>query len=173
MDDYQPIGAFRKPHGLKGELRLHVEDAFLDDFLRAEVLFVEWSGKMVPFFIDAIRGRGELIVKLEDVDSREDAQTLHAHEVFLRLQDVSAGMDENREPAPDNLQACTGFRIEDVEAGEIGRIEEILEMPEQLMAIIRREEKELMIPLTPDFIVEKDDREKRLRMDLPEGLLDL
>jgi 16S rRNA processing protein RimM len=43
----------------------------------------------------------------------------------------------------------------------------------QWLAQIRKDEKEILIPLADAFVLEVNTRNKYVRMDLPEGLLDL
>ncbi|MEM6699798.1 MAG: hypothetical protein AAF599_15455 [Bacteroidota bacterium] len=55
----------------------------------------------------------------------------------------------------------------------IGVIEEVIEMPQQEMAVINYKDKEVLIPMNEDFILEILEEEKILKVELPEGLLDL
>ena len=67
MESYVSIGYTRKPVGIKGELRLHVEERYLEDFLQAKVLFLEMGGAPVPYFVESIRIAKTPIVKFEDI----------------------------------------------------------------------------------------------------------
>nr|HQU60245.1 hypothetical protein [Saprospiraceae bacterium] len=73
METYISVGKTGKTHGIDGELKFFIEDAFLDDFLDAPAVFLTVAGKQVPFFIESVRGESNLIIKLEEVDSREAA----------------------------------------------------------------------------------------------------
>ena len=57
--------------------------------------------------------------------------------------------------------------------GAIGVIEEVIEMPQQIMGIVNYQGKEVLIPLNDQFITGVDEEKKILEMELPEGLLDL
>ena len=61
----------------------------------------------------------------------------------------------------------------DKEVGEVGVIEEILDMPQQEMTLIRYKKREVLIPLNEELILEIDEKKKQVMVDLPEGLLDL
>jgi 16S rRNA processing protein RimM len=172
MDEFVNIGFTKKPHGTRGELKIQIEDEYLEDFLHSEVVFLEITGKTIPFFVEKMRAGNPLIVKFEDTDTREDAQFLAGKTVFLRQQDLSAPepTDEDDEVALEDL---VGFRIVDLTYGDIGEIEEIAELPEQLMAILTYHEREVLIPLVDDLIEEIHLSKKTVTMDLPEGLLEL
>jgi 16S rRNA processing protein RimM len=169
MEDYVYIGRMGKTHGTAGELKCFVEDDFVDDFLDAQAVFLALQGKKVPFFIDSSRGENTLIIKFEEVDSREDALPLAGCEIFLRQEDISDGAGED---SPD-FSFLEGFLIIDQQAGEVGAIEQILEFPQQIMAVLLYQGRELLIPLNDEFIIQMDEPAKRILMDLPDGLLEL
>ena len=66
---YVTIGRTRKAHSLTGELKISIEERYLEDFMKNERIFLEIKGAKVPYFIDNVRGGGEMIVKLEEVDN--------------------------------------------------------------------------------------------------------
>lgn len=169
MEQYIPVGKTGKTHGTEGELKFFIEENLLDDFLEAPAIFLSVGGKPAPFFIESARGENTLIVKLEEVDTREAAQPLAGVEVLLRKEDITA---DATGPMPD-FSFLEGFTITDRKAGEIGRIEEVAEFPQQLMAILTYKGKEILIPLNDAFILHIDEEARRIAMDLPEGLLEL
>jgi 16S rRNA processing protein RimM len=66
----------------------------------------------------------------------------------------------------------TGFEIIDEKLGSIGNILEILELPEQIMAVVSKGTDQYLIPMVDDFIIEVDQELKVIRMNLPEGILE-
>ena len=169
MEEYIKIGRTGKAFGAEGALKLKVDEQFLDDFFDAPVVFIELLGKPVPFFLDHIHKESPLIIKLEEVDSRETALELAGKGLFLRREDIA---EESLEQ-PLNLSALEGFRIFDQALGEVGQIEEVIELPQQLMAVLQYEGREVLIPLSSQLILEVDAEGQRIEMDLPEGLLEL
>jgi len=63
--------------------------------------------------------------------------------------------------------------VQDKTHGVLGEIKEIIEYPQQEMAAIIIKEKEVLIPLNEQLILEIDEEKKLISMDLPEGLLNL
>ncbi len=169
MESYIRIGRTRKTYGKDGAIKLEIEDRFLDDFFEATVIFINQQGNQVPFFVEGIVHEVPLVVKLEEVDSKEEAQRLAGQGLFMREQDIS---EEALEPEMD-LSVLEGFLVADRKMGEIGRIEEVLELPQQMMAVVRYKGKEVLIPLNDSFITDIDQGGRRIEMDLPEGLLGL
>lgn len=174
-NQYIGIGYTKKTHGLKGELKLIVEDRYLEDFLKNERIFVDVKGTKVPFFITNVRGKGEMILKLEDVDSLDVAYGLQSREIFLREKDLVPDHERELEIEEETLEYehLTGFLLRDKNLGEIGTIEEVLEMPQQEMALLKYKGREVLVPLNERFVVTVDDKTKTVHTDLPEGLLDM
>ncbi|TNE65534.1 MAG: 16S rRNA processing protein RimM [Bacteroidetes bacterium] len=169
--EYIQIGFTRKTHGVKGELKVAIEEPYEDVFLEADRVFLEIRGSKQPFFIESIRGGGDLIVHFEDIPTREDALLLQSKPVFLPA-------DEVPETAPEEEYTLqygylTGYRILDKTAGQIGEVRDILELPQQEMAVVEVQGREVLIPLNEQFIQSIDDQKREVHTDLPEGLLEL
>jgi 16S rRNA processing protein RimM len=166
------IGFTKKPHGLKGELKLHIEDKYLEDLMEADVVVLQIKGKPTPFFVEDIRMGNAIIGKFEDVDTPEAALSIANKELSLREEDIIP--DDLREIEVEGMRydRCIGYTIFDGD-NEIGQILEVLEYPQQEMAVIEYEGREVLIPLNTAFIVKQDDKAKKFMMDLPDGLLEL
>lgn len=169
---YVSIGFTRKTHGVKGELKCSIGEDFEDIALEKGRVFLDMRGRKAPFFIESLRGAGEPIVKFEDVHTREDALPLQSREIFLLESDLPAGFVIE---AGDTLEYAhlKGFQVVDKSAGPVGRIDEVLDMPQQEMASVRYRGREIMIPLIAAFILSVDEGRQEVQMDLPEGLLDM
>ncbi|MCX6266534.1 MAG: ribosome maturation factor RimM, partial [Bacteroidetes bacterium] len=66
-----------------------------------------------------------------------------------------------------------GFQVVDQNHGNIGRIEDILELPHQSLFQIRYGEKEILIPIVDDIIQKVDRRKKLLMIEAPSGLIEI
>lgn len=171
--EYIKIGNIQRPHGIDGEFKIAVEDKFIDDLLECDAVFLDIKGTKVPYFIEELREGAMLILKLEDVGSRTEAEAIGKKELYLRRSDISLTQDEIDQP--DHLQFGHLLRYTIVEQtlGEVGIIGDILEFPQQEMAEIQRDERTILVPLLPNWIVRVDKDAKKVYMELPEGLLDL
>ncbi|NJL76406.1 MAG: 16S rRNA processing protein RimM [Saprospiraceae bacterium] len=173
MDEFIAIGHTQKPHALTGELKVFVEEAYLEDFLQAPMVFLDLKGQKLPFFVEQVRGEGAMIVAFEDINSREDAEKISKKELFIRQQDLIPDT-ERQLPVKDlEYSDYIGFQIQDTQLGAVGVIEDIAELPQQEMAVVQYKEKEILIPLNQTWIVEVLEQQRIVLMDLPEGLLDL
>lgn len=166
MKDYIQIGQFKKPFGVKGAIRVRIDDAYLESFINASVLFVPESGNLVPYFVESVEEAPNLLVKMEEVDAPETARKLSNQAIFLQA-------DAIEREGPQFDEGLIGFELIDIEAGSLGIITAIEEYPQQIMAIIANKGKELLIPLHEHLIEGIDPKKKELVMNLPEGLLEL
>lgn len=171
---YILIGHTRKAHGVAGEMKLHIEERYLEDFLKNERIFLDVKGTKIPYFVASVRGKGEMILQLEEVDNRDTARMLQGREVYLREKDLLLDEERELEFEEESLEYehLTGFLLIDQTLGEIGAITEVLEMPRQEMAFLTYKGREVLVPLNPQLIVEADLANKKVVMDLPEGLLE-
>lgn len=172
LEDYIKIGQTGKAHGLHGELKISVEDEFLEDLNYLEVLFIaRKSGKPLPYFLESMRGPG--IAKFEEVDDRESAQVMQHLDLLARRSDFQRDLDTVTTDDHLEFGFLKGFAVSDVQAGDLGSITDIEAFPQQEMLIISHEGKEYLIPATEAYFEELDRAGKRLILHLPEGLLDL
>lgn len=163
------VGKTKKPHGTNGELKLHIHEEFENDFNNAKVIFLG-VGAPTPFFVESIRGELFPILKLEDIDDRTRAFDHANKEIFLRKEDIAEKQEEVSDLEYFYLK---GFSIIDETVGNIGEIIDVIEMPQQEMAVLKIKKREVLIPLNENLIVKIRKEKKEVKMDLPEGLVEL
>ncbi len=165
-EDCSKIGYIAKPHGIAGNIILRLNGNFADEIEPGEPLFVEFDGTLVPFFIEEITPQeNRAIVKLEFINSEPEASKLSSKSAFYstKVSEISF----------DNASLFESFSIQDKNSGKEGRILEYL--PDELNPLFRTifNEKEFLIPVLSDFILNIDKENKIIQMNLPEGLLDI
>lgn len=163
------IGYVSKTRGLKGEVQLFFE---FDDYdeLELDVIFLEVNKKLVPYFVENIKlqNNSTAYATFEDVDHIDKAQPLVRRKMYL----PNDKMPE-RDPEDFRYSDLVGYLVIDEEHGELGEIIEVREMPQQFIATVDMDGKELMFPLYEDLIMDIDMDKEVIEVDLPEGLVDL
>ena len=164
------IGKALKTHGYKGHLRVFVDEFYMDDFEVMKNLFI---GNL-PYFILSkdINSDSQAIISLEEINSKEKAQLLQGKDIYANEEDLSGILDE------DPYKEIIGFLIKDKKTGDIGTIEDVIEMPRQYLAKIMKDEasgkkKEILIPLNETYIQKTDKKKKIIFVELPDGFLDI
>lgn len=174
--NYTHIGRTKKVHGTEGELKVQVFEEFTEDFLAAEFVFLDIDGGKVPFAVENVRMTGSPLVLFEDLFSNDDAVSFTAKEMYLEQNDVLA--EEERQydfTSTETLQfrRYKDYKIVDVKEGEVGVIDEVLDMPQQEMAQVTYQGREILIPMNDALIENIDNDAQVITMDLPEGILEL
>lgn len=162
------IGKIAGTHGLKGELLLsHLLES---GWLKKEVpLFLTLRRDThIPYFLESFQEvDGETYrVKLEGVDTMEDARALTGKSVLVDEQYV------NMTPEASPL-LWLGFAVQDRELGNVGTLKDIFQTAHQWLGELTYEGKDVLIPLVPQTIQKLDVKNKIIYMDLPAGLLEI
>ncbi|WP_118952141.1 ribosome maturation factor RimM [Taibaiella helva] len=167
---YSPIGKITGTHGLEGRVVLHHQ---LDDkqiWSKLPHIFIELRRESyIPYFIEErkVMGPNEVLLKLDEIDSVEQARTLNGKQVYLE-ESVFARL----KPKAVSVNMI-GFRIVDRTAGELGTIDNLFETPGQVLATVQYKGREVMVPLVDATIVGIDAARKVVEVDLPDGLLEV
>lgn len=163
------IGYITKTRGLKGELQVFFE--YEDpEILDLDLLFIEKNKQLVPFFVSSykLQSNNTGYFFLEDIDHIDKTQDLLRKSVFL----PNSKMPE-REEGEFLIKDLKGFTVFDSKYGELGEILEVNEYPQQFIATVSYRSQDILFPLNDDFIEEMDEEKRELRINLPEGLLDI
>lgn len=168
-DDYFKIGSILKTKGLKGEMQLYVDYDGLES-IKFNTVFIDVAGKKVPYFLSSIKFPmpGSVYINLEDVDSIEKAAALVKKEVYL-----PANLQPEKEKEEFTLFDLEGFIAIDEKHGELGEVTSVAEYPQQIIATVNYNNKEVLFPLNAVIIKGIDVEGGELYVDLPDGLLDI
>ena len=165
---YIEVAYFLKTFGLKGEIKAALLDNIELDFTDLDVIFLEDKGQKIPYFIDSVvRKKDEFILKLDDVDTPELAKELCKKKIYIDEEVSQTKLDITENPAL--LKGYKAFQNKQ----HLGNIDRLDSYPQQTMAIIIREEGEILIPLVEQFIEYIDPDEQEIHFLLPDGFLDL
>ncbi len=161
------IGYIAKTHGLKGEVTAVLSEAI--DLEDVKSLFVEIGNDLVPHFIESFSDRGDkTFFKFDDIDSTEKANALKGCSLFLpkterpKLKRGDFYDDE-----------VLGFSVEDKTQGLLGTITEVSAPGPNRLLTLTYNGKEVLIPVNGPFITSTNKTKKLMKVDLPEGFLDI
>jgi len=164
------LGKITRLFGTKGELTLLLDVDDPNDYAKLDFFYVDIDGDLVPFFVEKLtfRNNNTVIVKLIDYNDPQEAEKLINHLVYLPLDKLPQLKDDQF-----YFHEIIGYRVIDDEAGEIGFVKDVLELPMQELIQIDKDGKEILIPVA-DELIEKVDRENKiLYISAPEGLIDI
>jgi 16S rRNA processing protein RimM len=169
MSQYFKIGKFAASHGLLGELILQHSLGKKTTLKGLEALFIEEQpDNFIPYFIEktSIKNEKETYIKIEGINNKEVARKLTPKEVWLEEADFKKYAQQS---API---ALLGFRIINDEI-DLGEIIEVIEQPHQILCTILYKGNEALIPIHEGSLIKIDKKNKKVFVDLPEGLLEI
>jgi len=164
------LGKIAKKFSFKGEVLVYLDTDEPELYEDMESVFVEFNKNLVPYFIESssLHKNDFLRVQFEDVDSEEEADQLLGCAVYLPL-----SMLPKLEGNQFYFHEVIGFEIEDKHLGVFGIIQSINDTTAQPLFEVLNGEVEILVPMIDQFLVEIDRKNKKVVMNLPEGLLDI
>jgi 16S rRNA processing protein RimM len=164
------LGKIAKKFSFKGEVLVYLDTDEPELYENMESVFVEFNNNLVPFFIStsSLHKNDFLRVCFEDVNTEEEADRLIGSAVYLPLK-MLPKLSGNK----FYFHEVIGFEIEDKRLGIFGKIVSINDTTAQPLFEVLNGNVELLIPMIDHFLVEIDRKNKKVIMDLPEGLVEM
>lgn len=164
------LGKIVKKYSFKGELLVKLDTDDPSIYTKMESVFIDKNKNLIPFFIErsSLHKSTLLRVKFEDIDSEEDAEKLLKSEIYLPLEFLPQ-LTGNK----FYYHEIFGFEAEDLSFGLIGIIKGVNDNTNQAILEIDRNGSEILIPLIDDFIKSVDREQKKIILEVPEGLIDI
>jgi 16S rRNA processing protein RimM len=163
------LGRVVRPHGVRGEVKVLPLTDWPERFKKIHSLFLEIDkGTGMWVDIEKVRFQGKwVLIKFCTVTDRVEADNLRGASLKVK--------EEDCKDLPENV-----FHTYDVvgsevitEAGEtIGKVVDVLPLPAQDIFVVRKGNKEIMIPAVDAFIKNVDLTLKQIIISPIEGLLE-
>lgn len=166
------VGVITSSHGVSGHIKIRTED-FSVEIEKGTWCFVEIQKKPVPFFVeDGWGGDGFLILKLKGVDSPEEIGFFRSKILLLSRADLKIKDEEVEEITGPRL--WMGFDVLNEEDVRIGAITRVIDNSGQwLLELDNGSSNEILVPYHTDLLIHKDEQKGLVKLQIPEGLLDL
>ncbi|RZJ47919.1 MAG: 16S rRNA processing protein RimM [Chryseobacterium sp.] len=168
-EDCYFLGKITRRHGLAGNVILKLDTDQPELYNKLESIFVEVNGLLVPFFIE------------KSSWSKLDALNLAFKNSSEALVDQSLG--KNVYLPLTTLPKLTGkqfyyhevigYEIMDQDNKDCGVIRSINDQTKQNYFVTNLYGKEVVIPMIKDWILEVNREERFIKIELPEGLIDV
>jgi 16S rRNA processing protein RimM len=174
-EEVYKIGRLGKAHGVKGEVSFQFDDDIFDR-VDADYLVLDIDGILVPFFMEEYRFRNDTVclVKFCDIDTQQRAQELTGCDVYFPRA-LAEEVDDDL-----SLASLVGFTIINDGDGKAAHtvpddsvVGIIVSIDDTTANILFELEDGRLIPANDDLIVDIDTEHRQIRMNIPEGLLDI
>ncbi len=170
VSQYFLIGRTLKSHGTSGQLRMMIEDRFKSYITEGTYIFFDLNGSKVPYLVTRVEEEAHFVISLEDVVNKKESDVLAGQELWVPL----ASVKSRHQLAPKNIRdKWSEYSLHDNASGASWPILRTEEYPQQLMAVIEMNNREVLIPLSDQLITEISQEGKTIFINIPEGLLEL
>ncbi len=163
------VARILRSQGSGGELRLRFHHISAADLAGLNSVFIHSEGALKEYAIERLLSRGGgNDIKLEGVDSLTEADRLAGRDVFVPEASL-------RKPAEGEfyLFQLIGCRVSGPDGRTIGRVEDVFSAGESELLRVDSEGREILIPFHGSICVEVNVRAKEIRIDPPDGLLEV
>jgi 16S rRNA processing protein RimM len=164
------LGNIAKPHGTRGSMLLWLKSIKAEEIKKWDTVFVDIDGLLVPFFIESfvVSAPETMILKFEGIDSETKAKTFAGLSVFVMPDQI-----RKKKKSLTEFPTLEGYTVKDIKHGLIGIAGEIADIANNPLLVVVHDDKEFLIPLHEDIILEVNDKDREIIVDAPEGLFEL
>ena len=169
---YLLVGEVIKPHGIRGEVGVRSLTGRPDVRFspRSELYLGTDENSLRQVVVASSRPfKQGFLIRFEEVEDRNEAEKLRGCRLYVP-EDLALEPEEG----VYFQHQLIGLTLEDESGSELGRVAAVLELPTYEMLEVSREgKKNYYVPLVEEIVLEVDLEAGRLRVSLPEGLMDL
>jgi 16S rRNA processing protein RimM len=163
------VARIGKPHGIRGEVTVQVlTDAPGDRFVPGTEFVVEPASAGPLTVISARWNKDILLLGFEQIETRNEAETLRGAKLFIETEELDEDDDEGwYEHELVGLEARVGSRV-------VGKVAALNTMPVQdLLVVTTPGGEEILIPFVEQIVPEVNIEEGFVLLTPPEGLFEL
>jgi 16S rRNA processing protein RimM len=170
-ETYITIGKLGKPHGISGAFRFLLEREPKSNKKLPGHFMIRHDDNYLPWFIKKIEWTGfnEGIILFEEISTPEEARAFNGNLLCLDEKNTKTFF----KASSGELDFLVGYKAILEPGAQPGTIEEVSEMPGQTLLLIKRDDKEIMVPFADEFVVAINKKKKEITFKLPEGLTDI
>lgn len=160
------IGKAVNAVGITGEIKVYNYSDYKERFEELEYIYLDEEKRKIK----GVRyNKNMVILKLEDVNTRNEAELLKNKEIFIdedQLRDLPQGTYY--------VKDMIGMEVIDEKNERIGRLSDvILRAAQDIYEIERQDGSKALIPAVEAFVKDVDMEKRVIRVELIEGLLEL
>lgn len=168
-EDYYYLGKITRKHGLAGNVVLKLDTDQPEHYNKMEGIFVEINGLLVPFFIDKQQWSKDDTKLISFKNSTEAmVEQLINRDVYLPLSTLP-----KLSGTKFYYHEVIGFTLFDENNVEFGKIQSVNDQTAQHYFMLDLNGKQVVVPIIKEWILEVNRDEKFIKMNLPEGLMEV
>ena len=170
-EDCVELGYIAKAHGLNGEVKAVFDVHDIDEYQKVKTLYL--SKKDSPLQAIEVKSLQVKTDKMAHItfkgfQYRDQGEALVGSTIFYPL--------ENLPELPEGhfyYFDVIGFDVIDKQLGQLGKVKEFISGPAHDIMVMDYQDKEVLIPVTDDIVIQADKDKSLIHTHLPEGLLEI
>ena len=170
MEQYLRVGVISSTHGIRGEVKVYPTTDDPERFRELKKVILDAKEGRRTLEIQGVKFfKNQVILKFRDLDNINDVECYKGADLLISREDA-VPLEENENFIADliDMEVVT-------DTGEkLGVLTDVIQTGANDVYVVKTsQEKEVLLPAIRDCILEVDVEEKRMRVHILEGLLDL
>ena len=164
------LGKITKPFRYSGELILWMDVDDTGPYRGIKLIWLELRKQLVPYSILKLKPhKDRFVVQLNGVNSEDEARELCGKDIYLPIEQLPVLKGDvfyfHEVPGWTAIDLATGMAL--------GKIKRVLDHGPYPMLEVEQEGIDLILPLPDNFKIEVDREKETLKVEVPEGLVDV
>ena len=162
-NNLRQIGKIFKAHGLRGDVKIYSNIDLMQFIKCNDFIYINNDENYIPLNIKELKHfkKNIYLVSFKEIDHIQKIENLINCEIFSNKKNITSTEEKNYH----------GFEVEDIQYGNIGKVSNKIQTPNYSVLIVRKENREVFIPIHDNFILEIND--ERIKVKIDEDLLNL
>ena len=168
MQDYLRVGVVTQTHGVRGEFKVFPTTDDVNRFKKLKKVFVSISSELVKKKVESVKFFKQFVIlKLEGVDSMDEAEKLKNVELWVSREDAVA-CEEDEYYIADLI----GLEVFADSGEKVGILKDVFSSSaNDVYEVINDEGKSVLLPAIHDCILDVDIKGGKMTVHITEGLM--
>lgn len=168
-EDFFYFGRITKQLGATAKFHAVIDADNPQQYRELPAVLLLINNTHIPFSIENIEfSENQALITLDETPDPDIVELITGTEIYLPIE-LLPKLSGNK----FYFHEIKGFTIIDKKHGELGKIKDVMEMPQQDLFQVFYHGKEVLIPVTDEVIQKVDRQEKQIIVKMPEGLIDI
>lgn len=169
MEDLLRVGVIANTHGVRGEVKVYPTTDDINRFDYLEDVILDKNGELINLHVSGVKYfKNMVILRFEEFDNLNQVEGLKGMDLLVTR--------ENAIPLEDDecfISDLIGCKVITDEEKELGILKDVLKTGANNVYVVKMDNnKEVLIPVIEQCILDKDVENKIVRVHLLKGLLD-
>lgn len=170
LNDFYYLGKITKKFSFRGEVIIFLDTDSPKFYYNIKKIFIKINHVLTPFNITSVKPNktNRIRVKINGIDTENDTKKLINKEIYLPMESLPK-TDENS----FYYHEIIGYTVLGKDNKKVGNISGVNDQSPQHLFQINASGKKTLIPINDQLIIKIDKKNNIIKMDLPDGILDI